>query len=80
MKKKIDIQLRSARLKVHKNHFIVAKRCFVVLQKIWEKSVSLYEARKKIMTLLLFEQNFHTEFLIRRKLHYYTFTKAESKV
>lgn len=37
MKKKIDIQLRSARLKVHKNHFIVAKRCFVVLQKILGK-------------------------------------------
>lgn len=42
MKKKIDIQLRSARLKVHKNDFIVAKRCFVVLQKILGKvSISL---------------------------------------
>lgn len=42
MKKKIDIQLRSGRLKVHKNHLIVAKRCFVVLQKILGKvSISL---------------------------------------
>lgn len=81
MKKKIDIQLRSARLKVHKNYLIVAKRCFVVLQKILRKvNISLWGKKKKIMTLLLFEQNFHREFLIRRKLHYYTFTKAVSKV
>lgn len=47
MKKKIDIQLRSARLKVHKNHFIVAKRCFVVLQKILGKvSISLLGKKK----------------------------------
>lgn len=36
---------------------------------------------KKIMhDLASVREKFHTEFLIRRKLHYYTFTKAESKV